>query len=159
MGSDPKYYWDAKNLQNIIITSVITHLEIIPKKLKDKGADDEKQYLSLFDGKRFIDVEIGRNILMRAREIRDYYYKPSNTAAKTQAKIMDAADAVHLATASIYGAKEFHTRDDDSKGMKIPWGSLYAWSGVDKLCGKYALSIVSPETDQKVLDLGQTKKI
>jgi predicted nucleic acid-binding protein len=186
MGSDPKYYWDAcmfyevlgdepvrpekkaavdfilaknKNLENIIITSVISHLEVIPKKLKDKGADDEKQYLSLFDGKRFIDVEVGRNILVRAREIRDYYYRSSSTAAKTQAKIMDAADAVHLATASIYGANEFHTRDDDSKGTKIPLVSLYAWSGVDQLCGKYTLSIISPETDQKDFDLGQTKKI
>jgi hypothetical protein len=108
--------------------------------------------------KRFIDIEVGRNILMRAREIRDYYYRPSSTTPKASAKIMDAADAVHLATASIYGAKEFHTRDDDSKGTKIPLVSLYTWSGVDQLCGKYGLSIVSPETAQGVLDLGPTKK-
>jgi hypothetical protein len=97
------------------------------------------------------------NILMRARETRDYYYRPSSTP-KASAKIMDTADAVHLATASIYGAKEFHTRDDDSKGTKIPLVSLYTWSGVDQLCGKYGLSIVSPETAQGVLDLGPTKK-
>jgi hypothetical protein len=66
--------------------------------------------------------------------------------------------AVHLATASIYDVKEFHTRDDESKGTKIPLVSLYAWSGIDQLCGKYKLPIVSPETEQKVLDLGQTKK-
>jgi hypothetical protein len=118
MGSEPKYYWDAcmfyevlgdepvsldkkaaveailrinKNGESLIVTSVITHLEVLPKKLKEKDADDERQYLALFDGKRFIDVEVGRNILMRAREIRDFYYKPSSIADKTKAKIMDAA--------------------------------------------------------------------
>ncbi|MGH7840178.1 MAG: hypothetical protein ACREQT_01490 [Candidatus Binataceae bacterium] len=71
---------------------------------------------------------------------------------------MDAADAVRLATASIYDVKDFHTRDAESKGTKIPLVSLYAWSGVDLLCGKYKLPIVSPETEQKVRDLGPSKK-
>jgi predicted nucleic acid-binding protein len=147
-----------KNGQNLIMTSVITHLEVLPKKLKDKDVDDEKQYLALFDGKRFIDVEVSRNILMRAREIRDFYYRPANAKLQTKSKNMDAGDAVHLATASIYGAAEFHTRDDDSKGTKIPLVSLYKWSGVDKLCGKYPLAIVCPETDQGILNLVPAKK-
>lgn len=86
---------------------------------------------------------------MRAREIREFYYR-DDAAGK---KIMDAGDAVHLATATIYGAPEFHTRDDDGRGSKIPLVSLYKWSGIDKLCGKYPLQIISPEHDQKVLNL------
>jgi predicted nucleic acid-binding protein len=144
-----------KEGKNLILTSVITHLEVVPKKLEAKKPGALGKYLSLFDGKKFLDVEISRNILMRAREIRDYYYRPADTKAKICAKVMDSADAVHLATASIFGANEFNTRDDDSKGSKIPLVSLYQWSGAsdNKLCGKYSLVITSPEHAQKVFDL------
>jgi len=142
---------DNKDEKSIIITSVISHIEIIPSKIEQKKPGAEGQYLALFDGKRFLDIEINRNILMRAREIREFYYRPAGTG--TAPKIMDAADAVHLATASIYEVDEFQTRDDDSKGTKIPLVSLYKWSGSDKLCAKYELKIVSPEHDQKALAL------
>ncbi len=180
MVSNLTYYWDAclfyevlgdepvtlekkaaieeiltvnKDGQSLILTSIVTHLEVIPKKLEAKKPGAERKYFGLFDGKKFLDVEISRNILMRAREIRDFYYRPSNSKAKTTAKMMDSADAVHLATASIYGVAAFHTRDDDDQGSKIPLVTLYKWSGVDKLCGKYSLNIVSPEHDQKALHL------
>jgi len=142
---------DNKDGKNVIFTSVLTHLEVLPSKLEQKKAGAESQYLSLFDGKKFLDVEINRNILMRAREIREFYYRPAVEGAS--AKIMDAADAVHLATASVFRVEAFHTRDDDEKGTKIPLVSLYKWSGQDKLCGKYELKIVSPEHAQKALDL------
>lgn len=187
MGSEPTFYWDAcmfyevlgdepvsaekkaavdellqfnKDGKNVIVTSVIAHLEVLPKKLASKSAahtEDDKKYLGMFDGKRFVDVEISRNILTRAREIRDFYYRPADTKTKTQAKMMDAADAVHLATASLYSASAFHTRDDDSQGRKVPLVSLYSWSGFDKLCNKYPLAIVSPEHDQGVLNLATTQ--
>jgi predicted nucleic acid-binding protein len=180
--NQPTFYWDAcifyevlgdepvspekkaaideflqlnKDGKNLVITSIITHLEVVPKKLAEKDKAAERKYLGLFDGKRFLDMEISRNVLMRAREIRDFYYRPASIKAGTKAKIMDSADAVHLATASIYGVVDFHTRDDDDKGSKIPLVSLYKWSGIGKLCGKYPLSIVSPEHDQKVLALGK----
>lgn len=142
-----------KKYENLIITSVVTHLEVLPSKLEQKQIESERKYKAMFDGKRFLDYEVTRNILIRAREIREFYYRPAKPGAS--AKIMDAADAVHLATATIYNVTEFHTRDDDSKGAKIPLVSLYQWSGVDKVCGKYSLKIVSPEHDQKVLNLGK----
>lgn len=37
--------------ENIIVTSVITHLEVLPGKLQAKGTDAE-DYLALFDGER-----------------------------------------------------------------------------------------------------------
>jgi predicted nucleic acid-binding protein len=181
MSSKPANYWDAclfyevlgdepvsaekkaaiqeileanKRGDNIIITSVVTHLEVIPSKLNAKMADGERKYRAMFDGVHFIDYEINRNILMRAREIKDFYFRAG--APGQPNKVMDSADAVHLATATIYGVVEFHTRDDQDHGPKIPLVSLYKWSGIDKICGKYPLVIKSPEQAQRVMNLVQT---
>jgi predicted nucleic acid-binding protein len=140
-----------KNCQNLIITSIITHIEVIPAKLNAKQIDGEKKYRAMFDGERFLDYEINRNILMRAREIKDFYFRPA--APGQSQKVMDSADALHLATATIYGVSEFHTRDDDAQGSKIPLVSLYKWSGIESVCGKYPLLIRSPEHDQRFMDL------
>jgi hypothetical protein len=75
MASNPTYYWDAclfyevlgdetvtpqkkagvqqlleanKSGENVIVTSVITHLEIIPAKLEAKKPGAAKQYLGMF---------------------------------------------------------------------------------------------------------------
>lgn len=137
--------------ENYIITSVITHLEVLPTKLEGKGVDDEADYLAQFDAQKMGDIEINSNILLRAREIRDFYYKPAGADGKG-AKMMDLGDSIHLATASIYGAVVFHTRDDDHKGTKISLLKLYE-GGTPKLCGKYDLKIESPESPQGNLDL------
>lgn len=179
MASKPIYYWDAcmfyewlgaepvsstkrdavqeilednKKKDNHIFTSVISHLEVLPKKLSEKHFHDDQAYLDLFDGVHFSQQEVGLNVLMRAREIRDFYYRPADPENGIKAKMMDAGDAIHLATASIYGCNEFHTRDDDDKGVKIPLLRLYSLSGSNLLCGKYQLKIVSPETAQTVLN-------
>jgi hypothetical protein len=138
--------------ENFIITSVITHLEVLPSKLQGKGADYESDYLALFDGIKFGEIEINTNILLRAREIRDYYYTPANENGQG-GKMMDLGDAIHLAVASIHRASEFHTRDSDKKGTKVPLLRLYEMSGNPKLCGKYDLAILSPESQQGVFDL------
>lgn len=140
--------------ENYIITSVITHLEVLPTKLEGKGASDEEDYLAQFDAKKMGDIEISANILLRAREIRDFYYKPADASGQG-GKMMDLGDSIHLATATIYGASVFHTRDDDHKGSKISLLKLYESSGNPKLCGKYELKIESPESAQG--DLGFPK--
>jgi predicted nucleic acid-binding protein len=184
MAPKPTFYWDAclfyevlgdetvtpqkkagvqqlleanKGGENVIATSVITHLEVIPAKLDAKKPGASKQYFGTFDAKHFVEVEINRNILMRASEIREFYFRAADPVNGTPQKIMDTADAIHLATATIYGATEFHTRDNDQKGSKIPLVTLYEWSGVNKVCGKYNLNIVSPEAAQGALDLESTK--
>ena len=141
-----------KAKKNIICTSVITHLEVIPQKLTQKDADDEKDYLSLFDHEHFLDIEISANVLLLAREIRDYYFRPAD-AAGSGGKMMDTADAIHLATAIINGVDEFHTRDNQTKGSKVPLVSLYEWSQKPRICEKYNLKIVSPESEQGIFDL------
>jgi len=136
--------------KNFIFTSVITHLEIVPSKLDGKKAGAELKYMSAFDGSRLLDYEISANILRLAREIKNFYFRNADEHGKG-GKMMDSADAIHLATAIVYSADEFHTRDNDHKGSKVPLVSLYAWSGISKVCGKYDLKIVCPESDQGAL--------
>lgn len=138
--------------ENIIVTSVITHLEVLPSKLQGKGVEDQADYLALFDAEKFSAIELNTNIILRAREIRDFYYIPPDEHG-AGGKMMDLGDAIHLATASIHGANEFHTRDNDKKGSKIPLLSLYQISGHQRLCGKYELKIISPSADQGILDV------
>lgn len=137
---------DNEDRKNLIITSSITHLEVLPDKLNSEDAYKEEQYFSIFDGKRFLVLEIGENVIRLAREIRNYYYRPAT--ADDSHKIMDLGDSIHLAAAVINGANEFHTRDNSKKGSKIPLVTLYEWSGEDKLIGKFPLTILSPEDDQ-----------
>lgn len=141
-----------ENDDNIIVTSVITHLEVLPRKLADKGSSDEQDYLSLFDADHFHEIELNANIILRAREIRDYYYSP--LAEDSKYKIMDLGDCIHLATASVNNITEFHTRDGNRKGSKVPLLDLYKVSGNPKLCGKYDLSIISPTATEPTLELG-----
>ena len=133
----------------LLVTSVVSHLEALPRKLGEKDASDEEDYLSLFDGVHFHEIELNANIILRAREIRDYYYSP--LSADSTYKMMDLGDCIHLETATINGVDEFHTRNTD-KGGKVPLLKLYEISGTSKVCGKYDLKIVSPEAEQSRLD-------
>lgn len=141
-----------KKKENLIITSVVTHIEVLPKKISIASSDTAQKYLSMFDGTRIIDVEMNRNVANLAREIRDFYYKSAEENGG-QYKMMDANDAVHLATAYIYKVSEFHTRDNDDRKAKVPLIDLYSYSGHPKICNKYDLDIVSPETLQGYLGI------
>jgi predicted nucleic acid-binding protein len=170
MASKPTYYWDAclfyevlgdetvsprkkagvqqflevnKSGENVIATSVITHLEVIPAKLEAKKPGAAKQYLGMFDAVHFVEVEINRNILLRASEIREFYFRPADQANGSAQKVMDTADAIHLATAR-------EARYLLSRSMTGAASTRYA--------GKYPLNIVSPEAAQGALDLdGKTE--
>lgn len=147
----------------IILTSAATHLEVLPQKMTAKDADAERDYLSLFDAEKFFEYQITTNVILLAREIRDYYYKPeipavpkskgSPAQARQPAKMMDLGDCIHLATAIIERADEFHTRDDSTKKGKIPLLTLYTYSGIPSVCGKYPLKILSPIAKQGTLDV------
>lgn len=145
---------DNKGEKNVIVTSVITHIECVPSKLDEKLPGARLQYDALWDGVHFVDYQISTNVLRLAREIRDYYFRPPVLYSKSSGfgKLMDSADAIHLATAIINGADEFHSRDDVTKGIKVPLVGLYEYSGKDKVCGKYPLKIVSPESPQGEFD-------
>ena len=141
---------DAK--ENVILTSVIADLEVVPEKLEAKKNGALNEYNQLFDGVSFVSIEINKNILNMAREIRDFYYKLLNADGKG-AKMLDLGDAIHLATAIIYECNEFQTRDGSSKGTKVPINGIYKYSGYDKICNKYELKIRSPVADQGSMDV------
>jgi hypothetical protein len=147
--------------------------------MDSKDNEAEEKYLSLFDADKFCEIQISSNVILLAREIRDYYYRPfvpekpsvkAEPATKKKpavagvrevnpvpAKMMDLGDCIHLATAIIEDASEFHTRDDDSKGSKIPLLSLYSYSGHSKICGKYELEITEPIAIQGTFDVEPPK--
>lgn len=137
-----------KEEKNVLVTSVITHIECVPQKLEAKKPGALATYEAMFDGVHLIDQQISANVLRLAREIKDFYCKPPDLARNFYGKMMDTGDAIHLATAIIFQADEFQTRDDNKKGSKVPLVSLYSYSGHDKVCGKYPLKIVSPTNDQ-----------
>ena len=139
---------ENKEKRNRICTSVITHAEILPKKL---GPDSEVKYWSMFGSMHFFDIDISRQILELAREIKDYYYIPPDEADKSVGKMMSTGDAFQLATAIAHDVTEFHTRDGKRKGGNV---SLLGLGGSDgKVCGVYPLKIVSPSTSQGNLDV------
>ena len=59
--------------------------------------------------------------------------------------MMSIGDSLHLSTAIINGATEFHTRDKNSKKGNVKLMGPAGMSPRGKIAGKYDLSIVSPE--------------
>lgn len=138
---------DNRDRRNRICTSVITHAEILPKKL---GPEAEAKYWSMFGSMYFFDIDISRQILQLAREIKDHYYV-APTEERPSGKMLQTGDALQLATAIAHDVTEFHTRDGNNKGSKV--GLLGLAGAEGKVCGLYPLKIVSPATVQGNLDV------
>lgn len=134
---------ENKDHRNRICTSVFTHAEIIPKKL---GEAAERSYWNCFGSLYFFDVEADRSVIVLAREIRDYYYKPADESGTY--RLVSMGDAIHLSTAIIHQATELHTRDGNRKGGNVPLLGLDGSSPGGKICGKYDLKIVSPTAQE-----------
>lgn len=181
----PSYYWDAciymeylrgesapeeqkqaivrllkenKDKKNRIFTSAVTHMEVLPKKLDE--AAKEAEYWSLFGSMFFFDIAIDGQIILLAREIKNFYYNPGDPKIPGSYRMMSTGDSLHLATAIINGATEFHTRDKNSKKGNVKLIGLAAMSPGGRIAGKYDLSIVSPEEKQLSLlpGVGDAKK-
>lgn len=135
-----------KQKRNRICTSVITHIEVIPKKL-DKTI--EQQYWDKFKSLYFFDIEVDRNVIALAREIKNYYFVEGVSGGVGGGyRMMSTGDALHLATAIIHQANEFHTRDNNSKGGNVKLLGLPEASLNGKICGLHALRVFSPESNQ-----------
>ena len=134
---------ENKQKRNRICTSAITHLEVLPKKLEKTL---EQTYLDKFQSLYFFDIEVDRNVITLAREIKDYYYEAASDGGGY--KMLSTGDAIHLATAIIHEATEFHTRDKNSKGGNVKLLGLPESSPNGKICGVHALRVLSPEAAQ-----------
>lgn len=136
------------NRANAIFTSTITHVEVLPTKVTRDDEFAERKYLSMFGSKYFYEVEVSSPIIKLARGIKDFYYREGDPKTGTTWQMMDTGDAIHLATAIINGATEFHTRDNCKKRGNVPLLDLHRISPHGRVAGQYELRIRSPEEKQ-----------
>lgn len=165
-GTDPIYYWDSclflawikdeerptgemdgvrevverfKRREVKIITSVLTTTEV----LESRFPAGMKR---LVDGmmKRVSRVSMDTKVAAMAHDLRDHY---AAKAPGTGGKMLAVPDAIHLATAILYRATEFHTFDSGKYGKSI---------GLLQLSGNVAghrLTICKPRARNPQLDL------
>ena len=159
-GANPLYYWDtclflswlkdeqrksgeldgvreiierSKRRDCRIMTSTITTVEVLQSKIP-VGVDT--MFVSLM--KRVLRVSVDIKVAQLAHDIRDHYAKNGGRKLKTP-------DALHLATAILNRADEFHTFDGDD---------LIPLSG--NVAG-HRLAICQPVARSPGLDLRQPK--
>ena len=161
-GSSPVYYWDAclflawikdeerpigemdgvrevielsKKRDALIMTSVLTSVEVLSARIP-AGMDTLFQQLM----RRVHRVGIDVKIVALAHDIRNHY-------TKIGGKTVSTPDAIHLATAIMYRATEFHTFDSDGSRQSL---------GLLPLSGNVAgnrLTICKPQAKRPQLDL------
>jgi len=168
-GDSPLYYWDTclflawlndeqrktgemdgvrevierhKRREVRIMTSVLTSIEVLSAKVP-VGMD------TLFSGlmKRVNRISVDTKCAGLAHDLRNYY---TLKAQEHSGKTISTPDAIHLATAVLYRADEFHTFDHDGDGKTL---GLLPLSGN---VGGHALKICKPEAKSPQLDLRKT---
>jgi len=113
------------------MTSVLTIVEVLAAKIP-VGMDTPFKDLLKRVSRQSMDIR-GASL---AHDLRNYYAMLGRS--------LKTADAIHLATAIIYRADEFHTFDEQ----------LLSWSGN---IGGHKLIICKPETKSPQLDLRKPK--
>ncbi len=128
-----------------ILTSALWRVEVLDSTLTPMQVSILKK---LFEGRHITDVSADSRVLDLAHEIRDYYYvehKKDPSIPK-----ISTPDSIHLATAILYGAAEFHTFDGATQ--KGGMGKLLKLNG--NVAG-HALKICKPVAAQLKLNFGQ----
>ena len=165
-GTETVYYWDAclflawikdeerisgemdgvreviersKRREVKIITSVLTTVEVLESRLP-------VGMKRLIEGliKRVTRISMEAKVAAMAHDLRDYYMSRS---AEFGGKTLGVPDAIHLATAILYRATEFHTFD--SVGRSKSLGLLPLSGNV----GAHRLTICKPHAKNPQLDL------
>lgn len=166
MRGNRKYYWDScafiawlrgeslnpgelegfeeivKQVENgsaTLFTSALTRSEVLEGKMLPS---QKKTFAELFQRKNVLSVDISDRVLNLCREIREWNSKISTP------------DAIHLATAILYEADEFHTTDGGGKRKRA--GDLLPLSG--NVAGR-DLKICTPQSNQLKLALKQADLI
>lgn len=136
------YIQKVKAREIRLITSAITYTEVLYTKLP-VGVGD--QFSDLLRSSNVNVVAADIRVTKLARQLRDYYREASD--GETPNKTLSVPDAIHLATAILYKANEFHTFDGDNNKNSL--GLLRLNGDV----GGHRLIICKPENDQRELDL------
>jgi predicted nucleic acid-binding protein len=165
-GVSPLYYWDtclflawlqdenrksgemdgvreiierSKRREVRLMTSTLTSVEVLSSKIPT-GFDT--LFASLL--KRISRVAVDIKVASMAHDLRNYYAsRPQEFSNKT----LSTPDAIHLASAIIYRADEFHTFDGAGSAKSL---GLLPLSG--NLAG-HGLKICKPEAQRPQLDL------
>ena len=165
-GTEPIYYWDsclflawiqdeerptgemdgvrevierAKRREVKIITSVLTLAEVLESKLP-------AGMKTLIDGlmRRVDRIGMEIKVAKMAHDLRDYY---ASRSAEFGGKTLSVPDAIHLGTAILHRATEFHTFDRDGSSRSL---GLLPLSGN---VGGHGLTICKPQARSPQLDL------
>jgi predicted nucleic acid-binding protein len=122
-----------------LMTSVLTFVEALESKLP-------VGMKNLFEGllKRVERIGIDSKCASLAHDLRNYY---TIQAHENAGKMLSTPDAIHLATAILYRADEFHTFDNDGDARTL---GLLPLSGN---IGGHRLKICKPEARNPQLDL------
>jgi predicted nucleic acid-binding protein len=170
-GSNPLYYWDtclflawlqdenrksgemdgvreivdrSKRREVRLMTSTITSVEVLTAKIPT-GFDT--LFVALL--KRVNRVSVDIKVAGIAHDLRNYYLtRPQEFTGKT----LSMPDAIHLASAILYRADEFHTFDGAGSAKSL---GLLPLSG--NLAG-HGLKICKPEARRPQLDLRNPSK-
>lgn len=173
-GADPTYYWDtclflawikdeqrssgdmdgvrevidrSKRREVKIITSTLTSVEVLQSRLP---AGMERLFNDFM--KRIQRIGMDSKVAAMAHDIRDYYQQNKD---QNGGKLLATPDAIHLATAIMYRATEFHTFDDGKSGSGVKSLGLLGLSGN---VGGHRLTICKPQARNPGLDLRPPKK-
>lgn len=167
-GNSPIYYWDTclflawlkdeqrntgemdgvrevvdrvKRREVKLMTSVLTLTEVLSSKIP-AGIDTLFTALLKRVSKQGVDTKVAT----LAHDLRDYYVQRS---AEHEGKTLSTPDAIHLATAILYRADEFHTFDE--KNGRNTLGLLPLTGDV----AGHRLTICKPIARNPELDLGK----
>ena len=165
-GAEPLYYWDTclflawikdeerpsgemegvrefiarqKRREVKLVTSVITSVEVLSSKLP---AGVRELFLGLM--KRINKVGVDSKVASMAHDLRDYY---QSRTTEYGGKTLSTPDAIHLSTAILYRAEEFHTFDHRGSSKYL---GLIPLSGN---VGGHKLTITKPQAKNPGLDL------
>ena len=134
-GNKPIFYWDAdvfiswlqgddrtpeemNGIESVyklaeynkatLLVSLLWRIEVLDSTLNTEQKTTLQQALS---GKLFAIRPIGEKVIDLAHNIRDFYLKKNPEENQSTLRKIKTPDAIHLASAIIYGAHEFHTFD------------------------------------------------
>jgi predicted nucleic acid-binding protein len=165
-GNSPIYYWDtclflawlkdeerrvgemdgvrelierARRRDVRLITSVLTTVEVLAAKIP-AGMDTLFQNLMRRVNRQAMDIRVASI----AHDLRNHYVLLGG-------KTLSTPDAIHLATAILYRADEFHTFDSEGSSRSL---GLIPLSGN---VGGHRLTICKPEARNPQLDLRRPK--
>ena len=135
------YIERLKRREIVIITSTLTFVEVREAKI---GAGGFEMFESVMQRKATQRVSVDTKVAKLAGNLRDYY---SARQDEYGGRTLTVPDAIHIATAIINKANEFHTFDEKNRHCSL---GLIPLSGN---VGGHSLKICKPVAMQPGLDL------